>query len=72
MVSLTRPASPFLNGILLIVLLLNFSDGEFSVQRGDRIAQLIIEKISTVVLEEVESLEDTQRGTGGFGSSGLI
>ena len=38
---------------------------------GDRIAQLILEKISTPEVEEVSALEDTVRGTGGFGSTGV-
>lgn len=37
---------------------------------GDRIAQLIIEKISTPEVVEVESLDETARGEGGFGSTG--
>lgn len=41
-----------------------------AVHAGDRIAQLIIEKISTPEIEEVDSLEDTDRGSGGFGSTG--
>lgn len=41
-----------------------------TVHAGDRIAQLIIEKISTPEIEEVDSLEDTDRGSGGFGSTG--
>ncbi len=41
-----------------------------AVNEGDRIAQLIIEKIATPEVEEVESLDDTVRGAGGFGSTG--
>ncbi len=41
-----------------------------AVNAGDRIAQLIIEKISTPEVEEVESLDATVRGAGGFGSTG--
>jgi len=40
------------------------------VNEGDRIAQLIIEKISTPEVVEVESLDETARGEGGFGSTG--
>ena len=54
------------------VLLLNFSDGDFKVVRGDRIAQLIIEKIRVVELREVETLPATDRGAGSFGSTGLV
>ena len=42
----------------------------FAVKRGDRIAQLILERISTPPVLEVKELDDTQRGAGGFGSTG--
>ena len=38
---------------------------------GDRIAQLILEKIDTPIVEEVQGLDQTVRGSGGFGSSGV-
>lgn len=41
-----------------------------AVNEGDRIAQLIIEKISTPEVQEVDSLDETLRGEGGFGSTG--
>ena len=41
-----------------------------TVHAGDRIAQLVIEKISTPDVEEVDSLDDTTRGSGGYGSTG--
>ncbi|GMH32390.1 hypothetical protein BSKO_00224 [Bryopsis sp. KO-2023] len=53
------------------VILFNFSDTEFEVKTGDRIAQLILERIYTPDVEEVEELDDTERGTGGFGSTGV-
>lgn len=40
-------------------------------KRGDRVAQLILEKIMTPEVEEVQDLDDTQRGAGGFGSTGV-
>ena len=43
----------------------------FEVQKGDRIAQLILEKISYAGLEEVEDLDATDRGASGFGSTGV-
>ncbi len=52
------------------VLLFNFGKEDFKVSKGDRIAQLIIEKIANTELEEVEILEETKRGEGGFGSTG--
>lgn len=52
------------------VVLFNHSDIDFEVKRGDRIAQFICERIFYPVLEEVKSLTDTERGAGGFGSTG--
>jgi dUTP pyrophosphatase len=52
------------------VVLFNHSDVNFHIDAGDRIAQLIIEHIATPPVQEVDSLDDTERGTGGFGSTG--
>lgn len=52
------------------VLLFNFSDSDFYVQKGSRIAQLIIEKILESEFVECYSLPTTERGDSGFGSSG--
>lgn len=41
-----------------------------SIERGERIAQLVIQRVPAVTLVEVEDLDETDRGTGGFGSSG--
>ena len=40
------------------------------IERGERIAQLVIQQVPVVDLEEVDELDDTDRGAGGFGSSG--
>lgn len=53
------------------VILFNHSDAAFEVKRGDRIAQLILEKISMVAAVEVDELSSTERGSGGFGSTGI-
>ncbi|XP_042519438.1 deoxyuridine 5'-triphosphate nucleotidohydrolase [Macadamia integrifolia] len=53
------------------VILFNHSDVDFEVKPGDRIAQLIIEKIMTPAVLEVEDLDSTVRGDGGFGSTGV-
>ncbi|XP_011024411.1 PREDICTED: deoxyuridine 5'-triphosphate nucleotidohydrolase [Populus euphratica] len=53
------------------VILFNHSDLDFEVKVGDRIAQLIIEKIVTPNVMEVEDLDATVRGAGGFGSTGV-
>lgn len=56
-------------GVLKVVLF-NHSDSDFEVKKGDRIAQLICQKIYYPELEEVQDLTDTVRGEGGFGSTG--
>lgn len=53
------------------VVLFNHSDKDFEVKRGDRIAQFICERIFYPELKEVEKLDDTERGAGGFGSTGI-
>ncbi|MGD2100811.1 MAG: dUTP diphosphatase [Acidimicrobiia bacterium] len=52
------------------VLLINHGDESVSFERGERIAQLAIVPIPNVEWAEVESLDDTSRGSGGFGSTG--
>lgn len=53
------------------VVLFNHSEQSFEVKRGDRIAQLICERIFYPELENVDKLDDTERGEGGFGSTGV-
>lgn len=53
------------------VILVNLSNQPFTVQDGDRIAQLVIAEHAVVEWNEVTVLEDTTRGAGGFGSTGL-
>jgi dUTP pyrophosphatase len=52
------------------VILINHGSALFEITRGMRIAQLVISPISRVAVSEVEHLDDTGRGTGGFGSTG--
>ncbi|NP_001091360.1 deoxyuridine triphosphatase L homeolog isoform X2 [Xenopus laevis] len=52
------------------VVLFNFGKDAFEVKKGDRVAQLICERILYPELEEVKALDDTDRGAGGFGSTG--
>jgi dUTP pyrophosphatase len=54
----------------LEVLLVNLSSRPLRVRRGDRIAQLVVAPVARVELVEVEGLEATGRGAGGFGSTG--
>ena len=53
------------------VILINLSTEPFEIQHGERIAQMVIAKHETIQWEEVEVLSDTERGAGGFGSSGV-
>lgn len=56
----------------LKVILVNLDQSEsFTIEPGDRIAQLVISKVPTVQLEPVDELPQSQRGEGGFGSSGV-
>lgn len=53
------------------LIMINFGDKPFIIKRGDRIAQMVINKIEIPNIIEVEKLDETNRGTGGFGSTGL-
>ena len=53
------------------VVLYNSSDVEFKVNPGDRVAQMILEKINRVNVIQTEELDSTDRGAGGFGSTGV-
>lgn len=53
------------------VLLINHGDEPFTIQRGDRIAQLVIAPVLQADWHEVENLEETARGDGGFGHTGV-
>ena len=52
------------------VILVNLSNKEYMINRGDRVAQLTIIKYEKIKLDEVELLDETQRGIGGFGHTG--
>lgn len=53
------------------VILINHGEQPFSVQRGDRIAQLVLMPVTQATLAEVAVLTETKRGAGGFGSTGI-
>ena len=55
----------------IVVILVNLSSQDFTINDGDRIAQMVIAKHETAIWEEVENLDETNRGEGGFGSSGV-
>ncbi len=52
------------------VSLINWGKEPFEIQKGDRIAQMVVSRYERVAWDAVEDLEDTGRGSGGFGSSG--
>lgn len=56
----------------LQVLLINHGDTPFTIERGMRIAQLVITPVARAVVTEVETLDGTDRGAGGFGSTGTV
>jgi len=53
------------------IVLWNLSQGAVQLKRGERIAQILILPIATPAVQEVQSLDETQRGKNGFGSTGL-
>ncbi|MGP5687762.1 dUTP diphosphatase [Glutamicibacter ardleyensis] len=57
-------------GEIMVTLLNTDNTNAFEVKRGDRIAQLVIQKVELAQFEQVQTLDDTARGTGGFGSTG--
>jgi dUTP pyrophosphatase len=52
------------------ILLFNSTSDSYMVRSGDRIAQLVLAKVERAEIEEVSSLDETDRGSGGFGSTG--
>jgi dUTP pyrophosphatase len=52
------------------VILINLGSDPFEIRRGDRIAQMVVAPVSAVTFSERETLDATQRGAGGFGSTG--
>ena len=53
------------------VILINLGPDVFKINKGDRIAQAILEHCELASVEEVDELEDTERGSSGFGSTGI-
>ena len=53
------------------VILANFGDASFAVKKGDRIAQVVVAPVTTAAIEETDVVDDTDRGGGGFGSTGV-
>jgi len=55
----------------LKIILLNHGEEDFIIERGDRIAQIVVAPVQRGVLKEVDRLDGTARGEGGFGSTGV-
>ena len=53
------------------VILVNLSNKNFTINDGDRIAQLVIAKHERIIWKQVTTLNETERGSGGFGSTGI-
>ena len=53
------------------IIMINWGESPFIIRRGDRIAQMIISKVCRADIVEAEKLDDTLRGEGGFGHSGV-
>lgn len=52
------------------VILINLGSDDFTIEKGDRIAQMVFNKVEIPVIELVDEIEPTPRGTNGFGSTG--
>ncbi len=55
----------------LKVILINHGSEPFTIQRGERIGQMVLAPVTRIVWDEVEDLPETARGAGGFGSTGV-
>lgn len=53
------------------IIIINLGKEDFTINNGDRIAQLVVNKYEKAEIEEVEVISDTERSEGGFGSSGI-
>jgi dUTP pyrophosphatase len=53
------------------IIMINFGTEDFVVKRGDRIAQMVLNKVEIPIIEVVTEMETTTRGAGGFGSTGV-
>lgn len=55
----------------LMVLLINFSDTDFVINDGERIAQMVVARHEQIEFQLVDELDDTERGAGGYGHTGV-
>lgn len=55
----------------ICVILANFGEADFQVRKGDKIAQMVIAPVTQPMVAETDIVDDTDRGSGGFGSTGV-
>ena len=53
------------------VILANFGEAEFAVRKGDKVAQIVVAPVTQAEVVEVDEIDSTDRGVGGFGSTGV-
>ena len=53
------------------VILANFGEADFQVKKGDKVAQIVIAPVTQPTIEETDCIDETDRGSGGFGSTGV-
>ena len=53
------------------VILANLGEDDFMINKGDRVAQIVLAPVTMAAMVEVDAIDDTARGTGGFGSTGV-
>lgn len=53
------------------VILANLGEDDFAINKGDRIAQIVVAPVTHAIMTEVDSIDETARGVGGFGSTGV-
>jgi dUTP pyrophosphatase len=53
------------------VILANLGDEDFTVRKGDKVAQIVVAPVTQAVIEEADEIDETDRGAGGFGSTGV-
>ena len=53
------------------VILANFGDADFEIKKGDKIAQIVVAPVLQAEIEEASEIDETDRGSGGFGSTGV-
>mgnify|MGYP001576273963 CR=1 FL=1 len=54
------------------IVLINLSDQDYKIEKGQKIAQMLIQKVERAEIEEAQELSETKRSSGGFGSTGLF